>query len=191
MWRWTLLTTVAVLLTLTTAFAQEDTMSNELPAPAAEMAQLDWFLGEWDVVSRFLGEDGNWVEENLTTEHTAILGGHVIFEHFGGPVFLAPFEAWSLRKYNVNTGKWEQRWVDVTPGGFADWTGTWDEATRTFTGHANRTLNEDGTVMETAVREVFFDITDDAFSWKYERTKDGGQTWTVTWTLDYTRRAAD
>jgi hypothetical protein len=180
-----------VLLALTSAaHAQEDSMSNELPPPAEEMQQLSWFIGKWDVTSRFLNE-GEWIEEHLTTDHTLILGGHVIFEHFGGPVFQAPFEAWSLRKYNVNTGMWDQRWVDVSPGGFADWSGSWDEETQTYTGYANRYLNEDRSVQQTAIREVFSDITEDSFAWRYETTEDGGETWTVTWTLDYVRRTAE
>ena len=95
------------LLPLSTVLAQEDAMNSELPPPPEEMQQLDWFIGEWEVISRFLNDEGEWVEEHLTTEHTYILGGHVIFEHFGGPVFQMPFEAWSLCKYNPNTKKWE------------------------------------------------------------------------------------
>ena len=155
------------------------------------MQQLDWFIGHWAVVSRSLQDDDGWLEERLTTEHRWIMGGHVIFEHFGGPVFGQPFEAWSLRKYNTQTNQWEQRWVDTTPGGFADWTGTWDAAHRTFTGHPNRVLNADGTLKTKAAREVFYDITAEHFLWKYERTEDGGRTWEPVWTLDYTRAAGD
>ena len=30
-------------------------------------------------------------------------------------------------------------------------------------------------------------ITPDSFDWRYEATSDGGETWTVSWTLKYTR----
>lgn len=185
-WYWIL--GAVLLVALPGTLAQEEMAEGELPSPPDEMQQLDWFIGKWDVVSRYLTADGEWVEDHLTTEHTYILGGHVIFEHFGGPLFQMPFEAWSLRKFNPNTSMWEQRWVDVTPSGFADWTGSWDGEAGTFTGYANRTLNEDGTPQETAAREVFSNITDEGFAWEYQRTEDGGQTWTATWTLDYTRR---
>jgi hypothetical protein len=149
------------------------------------MSQMEWFLGKWHVRSRYRDEGGQWADENLTTEHTTILGGHVIFEHFGGPLFGEPFEAWSLRKFNPSSNRWEQRWVDVSPGGFADWTGSWSQETATFTGHPNRVLDEDGNLEQEAAREVFFDISEDSFRWKYERTSDGGATWEPVWTLDY------
>lgn len=158
-----------------------------LPPAANAMHQLDWFLGQWAVRSRYKKPDGDWLEAQLTANHRWILGGHVIFEHFEGPVFGEPFEAWSLRKYNPQAGHWEQRWVDTTPGGFADWTGAWDADQQTFTGHPNRVLNEDGTLKAKAAREVFYEIAADHFSWKYERTEDGGSTWQLVWTLDYTR----
>ncbi len=160
----------------------------QLPAAADTMQQLDWFIGQWDVLSRSLQADGTWLEETVTAEHTYILGGHVIFEHFFGPLFGEPFEAWSLRKFNPQADQWEQRWVDTSPGGFADWTGQWDAAARTFTGYANRGRNADGTLSEKAAREVFFDIEADRFQWQYERTADAGQTWEIAWTLTYTRQ---
>ena len=165
-------------------------MDNELPPAPEEMQQMAWFIGEWEVVSRFLNKEGEWIEEHLRAEHSYVLGGHTIFEHFGGPVFQMPFEGWSLRKYNTTEKRWEQRWVDVSAGGFADWTGHWDADSKTFTGYANRTLDEEGKPKETAVREVFSDISAQSFAWRFERTTDNGQSWTVSWTLDYTRRAA-
>lgn len=151
------------------------------------MKQLTWFLGQWNVVSRTRNADGDWIEEPATTDHTAILGGHAIFEHFRGTMSAKTFEAWSLRKYNPQTNQWEQRWVDTTPGGFADWTGSWRDEKGEFIGHPNRVLNEGEAIKDEAAREVFFDITDDHFSWKYERTSDAGETWEIAWTLDYTR----
>jgi hypothetical protein len=165
-----------------------DTLTDSLPPPITEMSQLKWFIGQWVVVSRYLNDDQEWVEETIRAEHTPILGGHVIFEHFGGPLFGKPFEAWSLRKFNPNSGQWEQRWVDVTPGGFADWTGQWSANEHTFTGHPNRVLNDDGSLKDSAAREMFYDITDDRFAWKYERTEDGGKSWRAIWTLAYTRQ---
>jgi len=151
------------------------------------MGDLDWFKGTWDVVSRSLNANGEWEdEENLQAEHSAILGGHAIFEHFDGVLMGKPFEAWSIRKFNPQENQWEQRWVDTTPGGFADWTGHWDRDSSIFIGHPNRVITPDG-LADKAVREVFFDINDDRFSWKYETSEDGGDDWTLKWSLEYTR----
>ena len=40
---------------------------------------------------------------------------------------------------------------------------------------------------ERAYREVFDNITENSFDWRFEQTADGGTTWTVSWTLDYVR----
>jgi hypothetical protein len=180
---------VMVVVALAAAQDEGDMMEQQLPEPPPEMQQLAWFIGEWDVKSRYLTDAENdvWLEEDLHTVHTYELNGNLIFEHFYGPFGGEPFEAWSLRKYNVNTGKWEQRWVDTQAGGFANWVGSY--ADDMFMGYAARFVDEDGKITgDQAVREVFDNITPDSFSWRYEQTKDGGATWEVTWTLEYTRK---
>lgn len=167
---------------------QESATEGDLPPPDEHMQELAWFIGEWDVKSHLLmdADKDEWLDEDLHTIHTYELGGHLIFEHFFGPLGGEPFEAWSLRRYNPNTSKWEQRWVDTAPGGFAHWTGTY--ADNQFIGFANRFLDDEGNVKgDNAVREVFDNITENSYSWRYEETKDGGQKWKVTWTLEYTR----
>ncbi len=37
---------------------------------------------------------------------------------------------------------------------------------------------------------VFSDIEADAFRWRWERSEDGGTTWSELWVIDY-RRAGD
>lgn len=177
-----------------TVHAQDETTNAPLPEPDAAMQELGWFIGEWDVVSRMLMDADNdeWLEEELRTVHTYELGGHLIFEHFFGPLGGAPFEAWSLRTYDVNTGIWQQRWVDTSPGHFAHWQGSFDAEANTFTGYAARFLDDRGNIEgSVAVREIFDNITDESFSWRFERTNDGGETWFVTWTLEYTRAASE
>lgn len=170
--------------------AQEGEMTTDLPAPAAEMNQLDWFIGEWDIKSRMLmnAEADEWLEEDLRSTHTYEMGGHIVFEHFFGPLGGEPFEAWSIRKYNSQNSTWQQRWFDTSSPGVAEWQGTMQED-GTFIGYAKRFLDTDGNIAgDEAVREVFDNITPDQFSWRYEATSDGGQTWQVQWTLEYVRR---
>ncbi|MEZ4669835.1 MAG: DUF1579 family protein [Anaerolineae bacterium] len=169
-------------------FAQDEAMGGDLPAPDEHMQELSWFIGKWNVKSNMLmdADKDEWLEEDLHTVHSYEMGGHLIFEHFFGPLGGEAFEAWSLRKYNPNSGKWEQRWVDTSPGGFANWTGSYADSQ--FIGFANRFLDDDGNINgDRAVREVFDNITENGFSWRYEETNDGGANWKVTWTLEYTR----
>jgi hypothetical protein len=164
-------------------FAQDD-----LPEADAGMQEMDWFIGEWNVESRMLmdAEADEWLEESLTTEHTYDLGGHVIIERFYGPLGGEPFEALSIRKYNPATGKWMQRWMDTSTGPILSWEGQMEGDE--FIGYSTFFLDDEGNIAgDNAVREIFYNITEDSFDWRYEQTQDGGETWTVAWELVYTR----
>jgi hypothetical protein len=172
------------------AASAQDTPNEPLPDADPKMQDLAWFIGEWNVHSRMLMDAANdeWLEEDLRTVHTYELNGHLIFEHFFGPLGGEPFEAWSLRRYNPNSGHWEQRWVDTSPGGFANWRGIWDAETNSFTGYAERLIDAEFNLTgDRGAREIFDQITEDSFEWRFESTEDGGQTWAVTWTLSYVR----
>jgi hypothetical protein len=162
-----------------------------LPDPNENMTQMDWFIGEWDIESRMLIDPANdqWLEESLTAVHTSELNGHIILEHFIGPLGGEPFEAWSIRKYNSNTERWQQRWMDTSTPFIINWGGTYDEETNEYIGYGEFFLDENFEIAgDRAVREIFYDITEDSFLWRYETTEDGGETWAVTWTLAYTRQ---
>lgn len=183
---------IALVFSAASALAQDDSgfAGGDLPDPDPHMQDLSWFIGEWNVRSRMLmdADADEWLEEDLRTVHSYELGGNLIFEHFGGPLGGEPFEAWSLRKFNPNSGNWEQRWVDTSPGGFANWLGRWDAEANTFTGYAMRFIDgEFNLTGDDGAREVFDNITEDGFDWRYEQTSDGGETWEVTWTLQYRR----
>ena len=40
------------------------------------------------------------------------------------------------------------------------------------------------------LRMVFFHVAADAFDWRWERSADGGKTWTVLWSIHYTRKTS-
>lgn len=160
----------------------------QLATPNEHMQQLAWFIGDWQVKSRYLTDAQNetWAEDTLRAIHTYEMGGHVIFEHVLGTLTGEAFEGWSLRKFNPNTEKWEQRWVDSTPNGFFNWIGR--RTDDGFMGFAQIAVNDDLTLKgERATREIFHNITQDSFDWRLETTQDSGATWRTTWTLEYRR----
>ncbi|MCL4256188.1 MAG: hypothetical protein KJ043_20695 [Anaerolineae bacterium] len=79
-----------------------------LPMPDEHLKTFDWFIGEWDIASRMLmdAEKDEWIEGTLFSIHTYQMGGHIIFEHFFGPLGGQPLEAWSIRKFNNRTNRW-------------------------------------------------------------------------------------
>lgn len=187
-------TLMGILLTLilSATNAQNDSHPNSpLPEADEHMRDFAWFIGHWDVQSHLLvdAENDEWLQESLRTIHTYQMNGHIIFEHFFGPVGGEPLEAWSIRKYNARTGRWQQRWMDTSTPFIMNWNGTFNDAGE-FVGYNEFYLNDEFELAgETGTREIFDNIAEDSFSWRYETTRDGGETWTVTWRLEYTRAA--
>lgn len=162
-----------------------------LPPAHDAMNDFSWFIGEWSIESSMLqdAEKDIWLQEQLYADHHYVMGGHLIFEHFYGTLNGEALEAWSLRKYNAQIERWQQCWIDSSSPMMIHWGGTFNEAGDQYTGYAARFLNDAFEISgEQAAREVFFNVQADAFSWKYERTADGGKTWTVMWKLEYRRR---
>lgn len=167
--------------------AQEDMTA---PEPPEEASQMDWFLGDWNIASRVKMSDDpeEWLEETATSTVSSVLGRFAIMETYTGTLGGTPIDAVSIRTYNSNLGKWEQRWLDNTSPGFAEYTGEYADGE--FVGVSNRSFKpeaEGGRGETTGVREVFYDIEENRFSWRLETTQDNGETWEPVWYLEYTR----
>jgi hypothetical protein len=186
------------LFAVTVASAQDATdepTPEATPEPytlAEEVHQLDFFIGSWDVQSRLLmdADTDEWMEETVTSTVEPIIGGFALLEHFDGTYGGTPIQGVSLRIYNSSIGKWQQRWTDNTSPGFAAYTGQFADGQ--FIAYADRGYSPEveggmDEAKQNGLREIFFDIEPDRFSWRLESTSDGGETWTVVWTLEYTR----
>ncbi|MEP7290409.1 MAG: DUF1579 family protein [Chloroflexota bacterium] len=192
---------IALLLSLFTAAvvsAQDMT-----PEPTAEPTpepyvltdanhQLDWFIGSWDVQSRLLidSDTDQWMEETATSTVEPIIGGFALLERFDGTYGGTPIQAVSVRIYNSSISKWQQRWTDSTSPGFAPYTGQFIDGefiAYSDSGYSPEIEGGTGEDKTVGAREVFFDIEEDHFSWRWETSYDGGETWDAVWTLEYTR----
>lgn len=172
--------------------AQDATEEAMMAEPPAESHQLDWFIGEWEVQSRLKMSDDpeEWLEETVQSTVTPIIGDFALMETYTGTFGGTPIDAVSLRTYNSNIGKWQQRWIDNTSPGFAHYTGEYADGQFIGTSDASFKSEEEGGRGENnGTREVFYDIEDDRFSWRLETTTDGGETWMPVWYLEYTRDA--
>jgi hypothetical protein len=177
---------VFAMLTVTMTSAQD-----EMPAAPEEASQMDWFVGDWNVKSRMLVslDPEQWVEDEGTSSVSTIIGGYALMETFSGSLGGSPVEGVSIRTYNSDLGKWEQRWIDNTTPGFFEFTGAWDGEQFVAEDNKNFVPEDQGGRGElNGRRETFYEISDDHFLWKYEGTRDGGETWREVWTLEYTRR---
>lgn len=157
-----------------------------VPPPDEHMQEMAWFVGQWQIASRMKTAEDEWKEEPLTAVHTWEMGGHLIFEHFFGPLLGEPFEAWSLRSYSKARNRWEQRWLDTSGSGFLQWMGSYADGK--YIGYAARFVDDDFRLTgQKGTREVFEDIRPDGFAWRLENTEDAGETWVTTWMLNYQR----
>jgi Protein of unknown function (DUF1579) len=134
--------------------------------------QFDFWLGDWEATWAHGGRGRNRVR--------AILGGGVVLEEFDATPG-DELQGMSVSVYDPGVGGWRQTWVDNAGsywsflGGFAD-------------GQMVLSTSDHRGDQELALRMVFHDIAADEFDWSWQRSTDGGATWTSTWEIHYRRR---
>lgn len=148
-------------------FAQQP----QRPCDAPEARQLDFWLGDWDLT---------WKGGKGTNKITRILDGCIVQEAFrmveGGTLV-----GHSVSTYDPNAKQWKQTWVDNT-GAYLDFTGEHNGETMTL----RREFVRNGRTIQQ--RMVFSDITEDAFTWDWQSSIDGGTSWRTNWQIEYKRR---
>jgi hypothetical protein len=161
-------------LLVTTAIAQTTAM------PAAQAADLfNFWIGDWNVT---------WDNADGTKGHghnrvIKLMDGAVIEENFEEAPDAPPprLIGKSLTVQEKTSGKWRQSWVD-NQGGYFAFTASVDGDKRIFATDA-RVTNGKSTIQ----RMVFHDIRQDAFTWDWESSTDGGSTWSLHWRIHYSR----
>lgn len=146
--------------------------------PQLNATTYDFWLGQWQV--SWTNADGS---KGSGTNHIfKVLDDKVLEENFvitnGGQ---AGFKGKSLSVYNSQNNTWHQAWAD-NQGGYFDFYGSVVGDKKMFSTHPSE---KDGKVIQQ--RMVFYDISDDQFTWDWESTSDGGKTWNLQWRINYTR----
>jgi hypothetical protein len=142
-----------------------DRVTNDPLGPGA----LDFWLGTWTCT---------WPAGTGTNTIRKILDDTVVEEVFesydtsDGSRLLGR----SLSVRDASDGVWRQTWVDST-GAYLALDGVLVDSRISFQRDA-------GAVRQ---RMVWLDVTEDAFRWEWQRSRDGGETWQVVWPLDYRR----
>ena len=146
------------------------------PSAPTETEQFAFMVGEWSCTTKGLQQDGTYTAPG-TAKWKAwfILDGWAIQDEWisnqpSGSVF----KGTNIRSYNPKIGKWECRWL---PMGSLQW--------RHFVAE-----KVGGTVVMTMVsperdasglyidRNTFHNISKSSWSWRKDRSYDGGKTWT-------------
>ena len=135
----------------------------------SDATSLDFWVGDWACT---------WEGGRGRNEVTKEMDGRVVVERFES---LEP-ERWSgmsLSVFDEDQG-WRQTWVDST-GNYWALHGSPHIEGFSF----SVTEEEDGSEVEK--RMVFSNVEADTFDWRWERSEDGGETWTKLWSIDYRR----
>lgn len=161
----------------------DQTTTQKENTPVAEIHQLDWFIGEWQVKSRIKTQEG-WAEDELESTIEPMLDGHALLEKFWGTLDGDPINAMSMRVYCPQNKRWEQAWLDTSGKTIGVFYGEYKDGQ--FIGRNQKSVLDPQS--ERYGREIFSNITENTFDWRYEASKDQGQSWTVIWELVYTRK---
>ena len=136
--------------------------------------EFDFWLGLWDL--SYVAEGKPATSRNRVTK---ILDGCAVLEEFSGPPGTR-LEGRSLSTFDRATRTWKQTWVDNTAS-YLDFTGGLRGGEMVLSREARR----DGRVFHQ--RMVFRDIRPDSLKWLWQRSDDGGATWSTQWEIDYRR----
>jgi len=145
--------------------------------------ELDFWIGEWDVVvrARKAPTSDEWSEARGRNTISRTLGGCAIEERFEALGPQSPWRGASFSRFVASESRWRQTWVD-DEGGYMLFVGGPDPIGFVFTGEPR---TKDGTTSQ--MRMVFHDVTPNGLGWRWERTVDGGATWTPMMTIAYAR----
>lgn len=137
---------------------------------------FDFWIGDWKV--KWKESEDQWGRG--TNKIEKILDGTVILENFEITEGESKgFKGKSMSVYRSNKKLWKQAWVD-NKGGYFDFTGTFEGQKRIFQTRPS-SKGQDSIIQ----RMVFYNISEDSFTWDWESSKDNGDNWTLNWRIFY------
>lgn len=137
---------------------------------------FDFWVGEWDAT----WDKPDGTKGKGTNSITKTLDEKVIHENFEIPA--TGFKGTSISVFNPRTKTWHQAWADNS-GGYFDFIGIFNGDKKIF--QTKPVKKGDQTLVS---RMVFYDFKADSFSWDWEGSNDGGETWSLNWRISYTRK---
>jgi len=156
----------------------------------AEHRQFDFWIGEWDVNLRRIQDDQSWVDwKTAIARIHPILDGKAVLElwvdqHEGPPGQV--IIGYSLRYYHPETGKWHLwlNWPGPERSGSIHLEGQFRHGRGEFFG--KRSTSDSTSIIS---RYTFSDITGNSLRWDDAFSRDGGESWTHNWVMEFSRRS--
>lgn len=137
------------------------------------LQSLDFFIGEWNLVTIDKQADGTIRKGRAKSSAKYILDGTAVQDNFlqldqNGKVV---FRGTSIRSYNRRTGKFQIVWIMPGIKGLTDISAEWKGDKFVSTGKG---YDPSGEFLE---RFEYYNITEDSYSFRMDRSYDGGKTW--------------
>jgi Protein of unknown function (DUF1579) len=150
---------------------------------SAAHRELDFWLGEWDVVLRVRKSPrvDEWAVSRGVNRIESILDGCAVEERFSAVGPDQPWAGRSLSRWVEGERKWRQAWVDDT-GSYLAFSGGMQGKDMVLVGEP---FVRDGERLQ--MRMVFTEIQADSLLWRWERTADAGATWLPMMIIEYRR----
>jgi len=175
---------VASLLIAVSSLAAQGPPSAVEPGLPGASRQFDFWLGRWSVTLRIHQPDLTWRDAvHAEARIHSVLRGKAVLELWGSD----GIKGMSLRHFDPARGRWVM-WLDW-PGknrsGAFRMEGSFRHGRAEFEA---RRLDSQG--VETRSRYTFSDITDRSLRWDDAFSRDGGETWSNNWIMEFSRTAA-
>ena len=157
----TLLSTILVIFSLS------------LSAQKEGLSKIDFFIGTWDLETTDIQPDGSFKKGKARSEVKYILDGYAMQDNY---LILNSsdeivFRGTSIRSYNPRTDKFQIVWIMPGYKGITDIQAEWKEGKLISTGKG---YDYAGEFLE---RFEYYDIKKNSYSFKMDRSYDGGETW--------------
>lgn len=153
------------------------------PCTAEAAGGLDFWTGTWDLAWDTASGPDTGSGTNVIARG---LAGCVVHERFTDTT---PDSGYQGESVSVLTPQgWRQTWVD-NAGAYLLFDGATDAEGRVVEMRSAPFTNPAG---QTQVnRMIWEDVTEDALTWRWQASTDGGATWADSWVIRYTRGSAD
>lgn len=152
------------------------------PTPCGDIghSEFDFWVGQWELswpAEQMGGAPGDRGRGRNHIER--VLNDCVIEENFS--LDDGSFGGHSVSVFDANSGMWRQTWVDSSAG-YIVLSGMFQDGKMIL---STEPRERDGQSLIN--RMVFRDITWDSLRWDWQGSRDGGETWTDLWNIEYDR----
>lgn len=163
--------------------AAQDVPAHHPACDAEPFHAFDFWEGEWMVDSSLRLADGSWRETTQSWTAEKHAGGCVLIDWAEGEFGPVRMAGLGTRYYVPAADHWVITWTSTqTPGQVGRWTGNFEDGVGDF-------LSEGGGTTQTRIR--WFDVEENSASWEYAISQDGGENWTLQWTMKFRRTPPD